>query len=302
MRSVAGMSREVVELIVPRGGGRIDRLICDETGFGRRIVKRWLREGRVRVAGHLVTGSEIVAAGDRVEIERPDPDAGSHPGEPPRVLVENEQLVVVAKPAGMHSERGRSPGSVAEFLERRYGDLSDVGERASEAGLVHRLDRDTSGVLVAARTPAGYRRLRRAFSLGHVHKEYIALAHGRVAAPLVVDEPLAQRGDHVVVARRGDDGLPARTVIAPLEGGPDWSLVHAAMSTGVMHQVRAHLAAAGHPLVGDPLYGGRGDGPAARCGQWLHALRIRIDGEIDVTVGPPEDFVRAYAALRRRSD
>jgi 23S rRNA pseudouridine1911/1915/1917 synthase len=297
------MSSSTLRLVAARRAQRVDRLICDETGRGRRIVRRWLVEGRVRIDGHVATsGGDPVEPGSRIVIETDE-----RTGEPERVadlriVLETDEIVVVAKPAGLHSERGRSAGSVAELLEERYGDLSAVGERAAEAGLVHRLDRDTSGALVAARNRATYRKLRDAFAAGRTTKHYLALANGRLDRPREIAMPLVQRGDHVaaVSARDHDDSaIDARTFVEPLDIGPGWSLVLATMHSGAMHQVRCHLAAIGHPLFGDDLYGGDALDGAAREGQLLHALRIRIDGAIDVTIAPPEDFVRAYAGLRR---
>lgn len=286
--------------VVPSGGMRMDRLVADASGAGRRTVKDWFRKGLVRAGGHVVRASELASGGTEVTVERETGEAEA-PAFAPRlvpIVFEDERRLVVGKPAGLHSERGRSAASVASFLERKFGDRSAIGDRPEEAGLVHRLDRDTSGVLLAANDAAEYRRLRRAFREGRSRKQYLAIVAGRVEEPAEIEIPLARRGSRMAAATVHDRALPARTVVEPLESGEDWSLVLATIRSGAMHQVRVHLALEGFPLVGDELYGGPRLEGCPREGQLLHALRIQVDGELDVTAAPPGDFVAALARLR----
>jgi 23S rRNA pseudouridine1911/1915/1917 synthase len=294
------MRPKAFRFVVTETGERLDRLVADAAGCGRRTVRRWVAEGRVRVNGHFAAAADIPAVGSEVLVEDQDPPAAMEavPG-PLAVVFENERFAVVAKPAGLHCERGRSPGTLADLVEARYGDLSQAGDRGEEAGLVHRIDRDTSGAVVVARDRATWLRLRRAFSSGRTRKRYLALASGRLAFPRVLDAPLARRGAHMTVAGRYDDALEAVTDVEPLECGNDWTLVLATMTTGAMHQIRVHLASIGHPLFGDSTYDGPPLAGSARSGQHLHALRVEIAGEMDVSVPPPEDFLAAYAMLRR---
>lgn len=293
------MSAAVFRFLVPSAGERLDRLVADATGRGRRTVKHWLQAGNVRVNGHVASASDKPEAGSEVVVtEAPleQPDA------PPLALVvvlETDRLLVVAKPAGLHCERGKSNGSVAELLEQRYGDLSWIGDRSEEAGLVHRIDRDTSGAVVVARDRPTYQRLRGAFRSGATRKQYLALAAGRLDRAVDVDLPITRHGTRMAPAARHAIGMPARTTLEPLDGDSDWTLVLATMSTGVMHQVRVHLAAVGNPLIGDSRYGGPMLGGCTRNGQLLHAMRVQVGDEIDVTVGPPQDFLQAYARLKR---
>jgi 23S rRNA pseudouridine1911/1915/1917 synthase len=293
------MSDAAFRFVVPSTGERLDRLVADATGRGRRIVKQWLLAGNVRVDGRIAGASDTPEAGSEVVVESEDAELRS--AAPPLlcVLVEDEHRLVVAKPAGVHCERGKSAGSVAELLEQRYGDLSWIGDRAEEAGLVHRIDRDTSGVVVVARDRSTYQRLRRAFRSGATRKQYLALAAGRLECAIDVDLPISRRAARMVPASRPGDGMPARTTLEPLECGADWTLVLATMCTGVMHQVRVHLAAVGHPLIGDTRYGGPQLPGSSRRGQLLHAMRVQAGDEIDVSVGPPSDFLEAYARLKR---
>jgi 23S rRNA pseudouridine1911/1915/1917 synthase len=279
---------------------RLDRLVADATGRGRRAVKEWLKAGIVRLDGHVASGSEIPRSGSEVVVEDDGPDVAAataaHAWWP---VVETERFVAVAKPAGLHCVRGRTPGSLAELVQQRYGDLTLVGDVPEEAGLVHRIDRDTSGLVVVARQRTAWRELRSAFRAGRTRKRYLALACGLLDRARDIDLPLARRGAKMAVAGRHDDALDARTYVEPLESGENWTLVLATMTTGAMHQVRVHLAAIGHPLLGDTVYAGPLLRGCARSGQLLHAMRVEIDDEIDVSVGPPEDFLAAYAQLRR---
>lgn len=284
---------------VPEGGHRVDRLVADASGRGRRTVRQWLAEGLVRVDGHVARASEIPAAGREVTVAAPAPAVQAPQAAVPTVLLETGRLRILAKPAGLHCEKGRSAGSVAEWLEDRYGDLSQVGERAEEAGLVHRLDRDTSGLLLAARDAREYARLRRIFSRGQTRKQYLAVVTGRLDEEFVIDVPLARRGPRMAPARAHEHGLAAETAIQPLETGDGWSLVLATMRSGAMHQVRVHLAIAGHPLAGDTTYGGPSLRLPTREGQLLHAMRVQVGNELDVSLGPPADFLGALASLRR---
>jgi 23S rRNA pseudouridine1911/1915/1917 synthase len=286
--------------VVTGTGERLDRLVADATGRGRRAVKEWLRAGIVRLDGHVATGSEIPRAGSEVVVENNGGDvAAATAAWSWRPVVETERFVAVAKPAGVHCVRGRTAGSLAELVQERYGDLTLVSDSPDEAGLVHRIDRDTSGLVIVARQRAAWRQLRSAFRAGRTRKHYLALASGSLGRARDIDLPLARRGNRMAVARRHDDALEAYTEVEPLDGGEDWSLVLATMTTGAMHQIRVHLAAIGHPLVGDTTYAGPVLRGCARSGQLLHATRVEIDDEIDVSLGPPEDFLAAYAQLRR---
>lgn len=293
------MQQPPLRIAVRSGGSRGDRLVADATGAGRRAVRRWFEAGLVRLGDRALAASEALAPGDEVTVW-PEAEGGSAGVGGIVILQEGPRHVVLAKPAGLHSERGRSGGCVADFLEERYGDRSAVGDRPAEGGLAHRLDRDTSGVLVAARDRDEYLRLRRAFAEGKAGKQYLALVSGRLEEPTAVDTPLAGRGPRMAAAGPRDRALPATTLVAPLEAGSGWSLVLVTMATGVRHQIRAHLAIAGHPLVGDGLYGGPALPGARRNGHLLHALRLTVGPDIDVTAPVPGDFLQALALVRRR--
>ena len=286
------------------GGVRADRAVADGAGCGRRKARRWIAEGRVTADGRRVAASTNLDAGVVVEVATPaltrSPTAGSV--DVPigaRIVARTDDWLAVDKPAGIHTQAGRSGGTLAEFLAQQVGDLSGVGEHAEEFGTVHRLDRDTSGVVLVATTPALYDAARSAFGGGAVAKTYLAIVAGRVTAPARIDFALARRGPRVVAAGRHDRPLAATTFVRPLATSGLASLVEATSRSGAPHQIRVHLSGVGHPLFGDPLYGGPPSPDRARDGHLLHALRLKWRGTLDVSVAPAADFVRAWTLLGR---
>jgi 23S rRNA pseudouridine1911/1915/1917 synthase len=293
------VSTHHTRIVAPSDGGRLDRVIADATGCGRRRAREWILAGRVTVDGHVARGADRPRPGADIRVPADAEAIPATDGGEVVVLVEEPQRIVLSTPAGLHCERGRRDGSVAAFLEHRYGTATAIGDRAEEAGLVHRIDRDTSGIVIAARTREEYLHLRSEFSRGEAEKHYLAIVVGRLHAALEIDVPLARRARGVVVAGRHDDALAAFTDVFPLEQGEDWTLVLAAMRTGVTHQVRAHLASVGHPLVGDVAYGGPVLEGCPRKGQLLHASRVKIPAsKIDVSATAPGDFLAGLAQLR----
>jgi 23S rRNA pseudouridine1911/1915/1917 synthase len=283
----------------------LDRAIADALGCGRRAARALLRSSRVRVEGRFVSAADVLAAGDRVTIDAADEhDAENVEREAPadgavaRILWRSPDLLVLDKPAGMHTHRGHSRSSVADQLLRELPEQRFVGASPVEAGLVHRLDRDTSGLVLAATNVPTYARLRGDFAARRVTKRYLALVAGSVAAPFEVSHALARRRTRVVPARRRDTALAALSFVSPLEAAEAWSLVDVAIATGVTHQVRAHLSLAGHPVLGAVKYGGPPAPSATRLGQLLHAFRIVLGDELDVAVGAPADFSKALWILR----
>jgi 23S rRNA pseudouridine1911/1915/1917 synthase len=280
--------------------------------------------------------------GDVVEAWYPEPESGVQPEAhlEVRVLYEDDWLLAVDKPAGQlsHPARSEQTGTIANAVAARYaerrdgsvaGDLAAAGAAAAGAGvavrpvrLAHRLDRDTSGVLLFARDAATARALTRQRAAGVLRREYLALVSGLPAATGVIDLWLGPDPAHRTrqlthaapstgaQARPGghDDkasgmaarALPAQTTYRVVQYGPRCALVAATLQTGRTHQIRAHFAGTGHPLVGDELYGGPGSTDIRR--QALHAWRVRLrhpaSGRPLAIVAPiPADF--ATAARRR---
>jgi 23S rRNA pseudouridine1911/1915/1917 synthase len=258
-------------------GERVDRWVARKLACSGAEAKRLVAEGRVRVDGKRVKKGQLLKAGSAVEIEasgdkRPQPQ----PELPLVTLLVDEALVAMVKPIGMptHPLRPGETGTLANALVARFPECANASEDPREGGMAHRLDRDTSGVIVAARTVEDWRALRRSFSAGRVHKEYLALVTGDPPPKGVVEMPLRQVGKLVKPIPDGE--LDARTEFERLAHAPtpsdDRALLRVTAETGRMHQVRAHLAFIGHPLVGDALYGG----PPQPGGHFLHAWRLRF--------------------------
>lgn len=292
--------------VTSREGDRADRVVARVLGVGRRRARELIDSGAVLVDGRRTRSGEKVGPTAEISTRKPDPPApvaSASATEQPRIVWQHGHIIAVNKPAGYHSHRGKQTPSIAEFLAERCPGIDAVGDSAVECGVVHRLDRDTSGVLIAASDRGVFATLRMAFGRGEVSKDYLALVHGVVSSDRVVDVPLARLHSRVRAARRTERSWPARTLIVPLERGERWSLVRATMETGVTHQVRAHLAILGHPVIGDLKYG-YGDGAGVRDpagGQRLHASCIRLPGGLAVAAAPGGRFLETLAELRRET-
>lgn len=301
-------------LVVPRSlaGERLDRVLEELVPeFSRARLQKLVRKGHVRIDGRRVLRSNVRVPGRaalELELER-----GVPPDLPDlTILHEDRSLLVVVKPPGLlthRADRSDAP-SLAERLEARFGPLPRTfGEE--RPGIVHRLDRGTSGVLVVGRTEESMLALKRAFAAREVEKCYLALVHGvPERSELEVDEPIGPvpgKADRQQV-RPPRGGKSARSTIALEEALGDHALVRCTLHTGRRHQLRVHLAARRLPVVGDPLYGTRerrplpsGVPPPPRLA--LHAERLAFrhptSGEPVAFRSPlPDDLRRTVEALR----
>ena len=280
---------------VGQAGTRIDRFVKDRfPELSRREIVFWIQEQGILCNGRPVKKGAILRDGDRVEIRVPfgstettvvpEPDLGL------RVLREDSLLVAVDKPPGMptHPLHAGERGTVANGLVALYPEMEGVGFSPREPGILHRLDRDTSGVLLAARTGSAFERLRVEFEQGRVVKVYYAVVHGRLAPEGVISRPVASRGRRarrveVVRDELGARGLrgciPAETHYSVVRAYRGFSFVRLRMTTGARHQLRAHMAFLGNPVVGDQVYGrtpraGRPSRQPQR--HLLHAAELRF--------------------------
>jgi 23S rRNA pseudouridine1911/1915/1917 synthase len=265
----------------------------------------------VRVNGRRARKGDLVRSNDVVQVTE---DLWAPPALPPNpqlaipILFEDAALIAVDKPAGMPSQalRAQETGTVANFLLAHDPAMAVVGTTDREAGIVHRLDTDTSGVLLAARTADAYRSLRQQFSRREVVKEYLALVEGDVPALGVVRTPIMhdprnqRRMTTSAASGHNRHARDAVTYFRPLERFQHATLVLMQIPTGVMHQIRVHLASTGHPVIGDRLYS-----PAAAHAtrQLLHASRLSLvhpdtGHPLEICSPTPADFTSALDALR----
>ena len=277
----------------------------------RRIAQRAIAAGEVRVNGRRARKGDLVGSNDVVQVRE---DLFTPPALQPNpqlaipILFEDAALIALDKPAGMPSQalRAQETETVANFLLACDPAMAAAGATDREAGIVHRLDTDTSGVLLAARTADAYRSLRQQFSRHEVLKEYLALVEGDVPAPAVVRTPLGHDPHNprrMKTAAAVDQDRRARhavTYFRPLERFRHATLLLVQIPTGVMHQIRVHLASVGHPVVGDRLYGRP---PAHAERQLLHASRLSFthpeSGQpVDISSPVPADFAAALATSR----
>ncbi len=274
------MTRELSFTVEPDAGGRADQLIAARfPGAGRRRIAALFSDGAVRVDGKRARKGQLVSPGSVIELARAPATTDEElwpvadDSVPVTLLFADDDLVAVDKPAGVpsHPLAAGERGTVANWLAARYPDCVGVGDDPREAGLAHRLDIATSGVLIAARSRPMWDQLRAAFGRGDVTKLYLAEVNAG-ARDGTCDAPLHQRGHHVAVD--WERGLDAETRWHVALSRADSALVECTARSGRMHQIRAHLAHAGWPITGDVLYGGRAlpDGGGHR----LHALRLAL--------------------------
>lgn len=284
-------SAHQLEFIVAPGdaGARLDRYLAARLPeLSRSRIQALMDQGRVMVARVVRKPSYRVGAGETVCVEIPAPAPSEVLPEPIplEVLYEDDDVAVIAKPAGMivHPGAGRDSGTLAAALIHRFGGishLSDIGG-ALRPGIVHRLDKGTSGVLLVAKTNPAHLRLAKQFSERQVRKIYLALLHGDLKENSGrIELPVARDLHHPVrMTARRREGRSARTDWQVRLRIPGFTLVTAILHTGRTHQLRVHFSALGHPVVGDTLYGAprqprAGGGLLPPLGRnFLHAAQI----------------------------
>lgn len=259
-------------------GARIDRFVGGRLTLSRSALKDLFEQHRVKLDGRRAKKGDAVASGQLVEVDHDEAAQAVRADEtvPLAVLYEDDALIFIDKPASMpcHPLKPDESNTVANALVARYPQTQGVGEDPREAGLCHRLDVDTSGVLLAAKSRAAYQAMRAAFGQdGAVDKRYLALVAGPLEAEGAVELALVHAGDHVRPSLTGD-GRPARSEFKVLARRGAYALVEVRLVTGVLHQVRAHLAAIGAPIVGDALYDGPGEPGLERF--FLHAASLEV--------------------------
>jgi len=299
---------DVINLRVDLGGQRVDKFLAEHSLLSRSAIQRLAREGHVRVDGNAVDPAYKVRVGQELVVEVP-------PAEPDLmlraediaidVLYEDEDVIVVNKPAGLvvHPAYGHKSGTLVNAMLGRIA--SQTGREAGRPGIVHRLDKDTSGVMVVAKTDVAQLALSRQLQGQKFAKEYLALVWGDPGAQAtVIEAPLQRDADdrrRMVVRAGGREATTRFRRIAAWGSEKDRvSLLHVQPVTGRTHQIRVHLAYAHFPIVGDPVYGRRGD-PSGLGRQFLHAWRLTVRlpqaGERTFTAPLAPDLVVYLARL-----
>ncbi len=288
-------------------GSRLDawlaRALPDQS---RSRIARLIEGGHVAVNGRPSKPSLRLKGGETVQVAPPPPAPADVPAEaiPLDVLHEDADIIVVNKPAGLvvHPGAGRRTGTLVNALLHRCPDLAGIGDKV-RPGIVHRLDRDTSGVMVVAKTERAHRSLSAQFKDRIVEKEYLAVVAGRMPKKTgridaAIGRHATQRKRMSTRTRRGREAVTEYRVVAE---GERASLLAVRILTGRTHQIRVHMAALGHPVLGDGVYGGKGARPPGLDlpRQMLHAHRLSfthpVTGEsLSFTAPVPEDM-RALA-------
>jgi 23S rRNA pseudouridine1911/1915/1917 synthase len=278
----------VVRVQVPATGsaGRADKFVADASGISRAQVQRLISDGRVTRDGVLMRARDVLAPGVVVELDVPDviPAAAAAESIPLDVIYEDADLLIVDKPAGLvtHPAPGHDSGTLVNALLGMTavdgGTLGTVGG-IERAGIVHRLDRDTSGLLMVARTDAAQIALQAQLKARRVHKRYLALVSGSVTAQVGrVEAPIGRDPRDRLRMAIVPDGREAITGYRVRERFGLWTLLELELVTGRTHQIRVHMASIGHPVAGDRLYstGAVRRGPDGLQRMFLHAWRLEL--------------------------
>lgn len=289
---------------VPEGGKemRVDRFLSKQLPMHSRTrIQDVIRQGLVLRNGLALRPSEILRPGDSVTWQEPDaaPCTTAEPEDIPLdILYEDEELIVLNKPAGMvvHPGAGNRESTLVSALLFHSGSLSKIGGE-ERPGIVHRLDKETSGCIVVAKSDVSHRELARQFASRGVQKTYIALVEGtpRVKDG-IIDAPIARHPVHrkkmaVAAPAKGRDAVTEYHVVS---AGTKQSLVECRPKTGRTHQIRVHLKHLGHPVVGDPLYGKRGDYTRHMLHAWKLVFTHPVSGKtLEFEAPIPDGFVAA---------
>ena len=291
-------------------GTRADRFMADASGLSRAYVQRLIGEGRLTSGGRALRANVLVRAGDALELEVPEvrPLELAAESIPLTVVYEDEDLLVIDKPAGLvtHPAPGHAGGTLVNALLAREGTFGGIAGVA-RPGIVHRLDRETSGLIMVAKHDASQAYLMAQLKARRVKKTYLALVGGAMEATLGrVEAPIGRDPRRRTRMAVVPDGRPATTGYRVRERFAGWTLLEVDLVTGRTHQIRVHLAEIGHPVAGDPVYatGDARRGPAGLGRLFLHAWRLELaarsgDRLIRVVAELPSELDSVLHDLRR---
>jgi len=303
---------ERLTVSVPAGAGRrADRVVADAVGLSRSYVQRLIEDGRLTSAGRQVKSNAVLEPGVALELDLPDRPAPTIAPEEVAldIVYEDADVLVIDKPSGLvtHPSPGRSSGTLVNALLGR-APASEYGAVAGSdrPGIVHRLDRDTSGLIVVARNDHAQQALMAQLKARRVKKTYLALVQGSPVAEIGrIEAPIGRDPRHFGRMAVLATGRAALTGYRVRERLPGWSLLEVDLLTGRTHQIRVHLASIGHPVAGDPVYatGAARRGPEGLTRLFLHSWRIEfaaVTGErlIRAEAPLPDELARVLAGLR----
>lgn len=309
-----------ISLDVETAGERLDAYLSHQTDLSRSRIQKLIEDGQVAVNGTICSSKKrSVQVGDRIQVTVPDaepldlqPEAISL-----EILYEDDQLLIINKPTGLvvHPAPGHAGGTLVNALlahcqtDTGESSLSGIGG-LQRPGIVHRLDKDTSGAIVVAKTDLAHQHLQRQFQSKTARRDYLAVVYGAPAAETgTIDFPIGRHPvdrKKMAIVLEAEGGRRAITHWQVKERLGNFTVMNFELETGRTHQIRVHAAQIGHPVVGDPVYGsGRSIG-VNLPGQALHAWRLRLqhpvsEGSIEVTAPLPRSFLTLVEVLRRRS-
>ena len=279
---------------------RLDKVLTGELGLSRTTIQSWLKAGLISVNGEVVKSNYKAQSGDEVTILQKEEETITIQPEniPLDIVFEDDSLIVVNKPSGMvvHPSKGHYSGTLINALLYHSNSLSDsTSEEIYRPGLVHRIDKDTSGLLVIAKNNDVHQKLAEQIAENKMSREYIAIVDGHFAHETgVVDAPLSRHQTNRLKRVVEKGGKNAITHFEVLDSFSNYSLVSCRLETGRTHQIRAHMEFIKHPIVNDPLYHPKGK-KATEFGQFLHARTLSfthpLTGEtLNFQVEPPKEF------------
>lgn len=297
-----------MEIVIETGGQRLDKALADNSSLSRSLANEQIKAGQVLVNGQAKKAKYVVEAGDVISFEVPEAEVLDIIAEniPLEIIYQDQDVAVVNKPQGMvvHPSAGHVSGTLVNALMYHVKDLSTING-VVRPGIVHRIDKDTSGLLMIAKNDQAHTALAEELKAKKSLRQYVAIVHGNLPKDLgVIEAPIGRdekdRKRQAVTAK----GKPALTRFKVLERFGDFTLVELTLETGRTHQIRVHMAYIGHPVAGDPVYGPRKTLPGK--GQFLHAQTLGFThpraGENLVFSAPlPEVFEKTLERLRKES-
>lgn len=295
-----------IEVVIHEEKGRVDKVLADRLEASRSQIQQWLKEGAVTCQGDPIRANYKVKAGDQLVIQVPEPESlDLEPEDIPLTIVYQDQdVAVINKPQGMvvHPSAGHPNGTLVNALLYHMTDLSSIND-VVRPGIVHRIDKDTSGLLMIAKNDHAHEALAKQLKDKTSLRKYVALVHGNISHEKgTINAPIGRSKVNRKMQAVQEDGKPAVTHFTVLERFDQFTLVELQLETGRTHQIRVHMQYIGFPLAGDPVYGPKKT--LKGNGQFLHAKLLGFThpttGESMVFEAPlPEFFEETLKKLRK---